>query len=493
MADLPVTVIGAGIGGLSAAIRLAVAGESVIVLEKEPDTGGKMSQVEQDGFRWDTGPSVITMRDVLEELFACAGRKLEDYLDLVRVDPVTRYFWRDGTVLDARADVADMARQIGRIEPRDVEGYLEFLAYAARLYRLTGPAFIYGPPPGLHTIGSVSPREALRIDPWSTMDRAIRRHVRSPHLRQFLGRFATYVGASPFLTPATLNVIAHVEMTGGVWYPRGGIYAIAAALTRLAEELGVEVRRNTPVERILIQGGRASGVELADGTQVPSRAVVANTDVTATYTKLLPGNGALAERRQRLTRAPVSCSGFVMLLGIDGKHDELCHHNIFFSGDYRREFDEIFDSGRPPSEPTVYVAVTAKNDPDHAPAGCENWFVLVNAPALDERWNWKARGEAYAEVVLDTLAGHGLDVRERIRTRMILTPEDLQQRTGAWRGALYGTSSNRMLDAFRRPHNRCPDIAGLYFAGGTAHPGGGVPMVTLSGKQAAQMLLDDLA
>lgn len=489
----PVVVIGAGVGGLSAAIHLAARGQRVIVLEKNPHVGGKMAEVRAEGFRWDTGPSVITMRHVFEDLFAAAGRSLSDYLTLVPVDPLTRYFYPDGVVLDAARSLTEMAEQIERLEPRDVEGYLAYLAYAARLHRITSSVFIYGGPPSLRSFTQVSLADAFKVDPLRTMDQAIRGFVQSPHLRQLLGRFATYVGANPYQAPATLNVIAHVEMTGGVWYPQGGIYTIARALLRLAEELGVEVRTGCAVTEILVDAQRrVSGVALQNGETVDARAVIANVDVAAVYEHLLPAAVVDRARLRRLTEAEPSCSGFVMLLGIEGEFPALAHHNIFFSGDYRREFDQIFRLGVPPDEPTVYVSITSKADSQDAPTGCENWFVLVNAPALDDRFDWCVETEAYGARVLDRLAVFGLDIRSRIRACRTLTPLDLERLTGARRGALYGATSNKRMAAFRRPHNRAPDIAGLYFAGGTTHPGGGVPMVALSGRVAANMVIEDL-
>lgn len=491
--DKPIVVIGAGIGGLSAAIYLAARGQRVIVLEKNPYVGGKMAEVRAGGFRWDTGPSVITMRHVFEDLFAAAGRDLSDYLTLVPVDPLTRYFYPDGVVLDAAQSLTDMVRQIERLELYDVEGYLAYLAYAARLHRITSDVFIYGGPPSLRSFTQVSPLDALKVDPLRTMDQAIRSFVRSTHLRQLFGRFATYVGANPYQAPATLNVIAHVEMTGGVWYPRGGIYTIARAFLRLAEELGVEIRVNCPVSTVLVNDQRrVSGVTLENGEIVETQAVVANLDVATVYERLLPQEAVNRARLKRLTQADPSCSGFVMLLGVEGTFPALAHHNIFFSGDYRHEFDQIFKEGVPPDEPTVYISITSKADPQDAPPGCENWFVLVNVPALNGRFDWSSNVEAYSARVLDRLTAFGLDVRSHIRTRYTLTPLDLERLTGARRGALYGVTSNKRLAAFRRPHNRAPDIAGLYFAGGTTHPGGGVPMVTLSGRVAANMVIEDL-
>jgi phytoene desaturase len=487
----PIVVIGAGIGGLSAAARLATAGREVLILEQTRRLGGKMGEVCAGGYRWDTGPSVITMRHVLDDLFDVAGRDVADYLNLRPVEPLTRYFYPDGTVLDVSRDLACTLAQIQEIEARDVEGYLKFLAYAARLYRIASPVFIYDQPPRLSSLFSVSPLNAIRIDGLRTMSQAINSFVRSPHMRQLLHRFATYVGASPYLAPGTLNVIAHVELNQGVWYPEGGVYQIAQALGRLAEELGVETRLACQVQTIEVQEGQVRGVTLDDGSYLSAAAIVANVDVATVYEKLLPDTAVSQRRVEELRTTEPSCSGFILLLGVRRTHPALAHHNIFFSSDYRREFDEIFREGVPPQDPTIYVAITSKATPEDAPPDCENWFVLVNAPALGPGWNWESQAFAYRQLVLDQLAARGFDVRKRIEIEKIVTPVDLEHMTGARRGALYGASSNSRWAAFLRPHNRAPDVKGLYFAGGTTHPGGGVPMVTLSGKVASQLLLQD--
>ncbi|MCA9882045.1 MAG: phytoene desaturase [Anaerolineae bacterium] len=491
MAEAPLVIIGAGIGGLAAAIRLRVAGYDVHIYEKNPRIGGKMSQYEADGFRWDTGPSVITMRHVFEDLFAAAGRKLDDYLTLLPLDPLTRYFYADGTRLDVVSDLSAMANAIDALEPRDVEGYLGYLAYAARIHRVTGPVFIYDKPPTLASFLRVPIGEWLHADPFRTMQQAINSYVRSPHLRQLLGRFATYVGGSPYQAPATLNVIAHVELTGGVWYPQGGIYRIAEAMHRLAQELGVKIICDAPVQAIVVENGAAKGIQLADGTQIDAKAIIANADVTTTYNQLIKPGQINPKRVKQLSDYEPSCSGFVMMLGINKQHPDLAHHNIFFSDDYPAEFEAIFKRQEPADNPTVYVAITSKTDEEHALEGSENWFVLVNAPALSESVNWEQEKSTYRDRILQILAEHGFDIREHIVSERILTPVDLQTMSGAWRGALYGPSANKKFTAFLRPHNRSKEIKRLYFTGGTTHPGGGVPMVMLSGKVAAEMILED--
>jgi phytoene desaturase len=290
----------------------------VLVLEQNAVVGGKMGQAAEAGYRWDTGPSLITMRPVFEDLFRAAGRRLEDYLTLEPVDPLTRCFFADGSQLDASRDLSRMAAQLRAFDERDVEGYLAFLAYAARLYRIVSPVFIYSQPPGLHSLGRVKLLDALRFDGLRPMSRAIESFVHSPQLRQWLGIFATYVGASPYRAPATLNVIAHVELNEGVWYPRGGVYQIASAYERLAIELGVEIRTRARVQAIEARHGRVCGVTLADGERLPAAAVVANLDVASVYARLLAADSE-SRPAARFTQDELSCSAYVMLLGVRGE------------------------------------------------------------------------------------------------------------------------------------------------------------------------------
>lgn len=489
-----VVVVGAGIGGLAAAIRLARGGARVTVLEQGERTGGKMGEHREAGFRWDTGPSVITMRPVLEELYAAAGTRLEDELDLVALEPITRYLWPDGSRLDLSRDLPWTLEQIRAIEPRDAEGYLRFLAHAERLHRTTGELFVYGAPPTWRAFFAITPAEALRLESWRTLHASISARVRSPQMRQLLGRFATYVGASPYRAPGTLGVIAHVELNQGVWYPRGGVYGIARSLTALAGRLGVEVRTGARVERVEVAAGRATGVVLAGGEALPADAVLANVDVASVAEGLLPGRAIPARRRRALRAVEPSFSGFALLLAVRGRHDLLAHHTILFAGDYRREFEDVVGRGVVAADPTVYLALTCRTDPADAPAGHENWFLLVNAPPLGPAWDWADRGrvDAYRDRLLERVAGFGVDARDAVVAERRITPADVAADTGAYRGALYGPSANRQLNAFLRPRNRDPHVRGLYYAGGTTHPGGGVPMVMLSGRYAASLVAADL-
>lgn len=487
----PIVVVGAGLGGLSAAIHLAAAGREVVILERNPYVGGKMAEWRQGGYRWDLGPSLITMPFVFEELFAVAGRQRSDYLTFHPVEPATRCFFPDGTVLDLNRDLPRLVAQLATLGAGEVEGYLKFLAYAARLYRITAPLFLFEEPPHWGSLRKASLSDLLGFDGWRTMAQAIRSYVRSPYLRQILEMFATYVGASPYRAPAAYNVIAHVELNQGVWYPQGGVYRIAEALSRLATELGVDLRLGQAVEAIEVQGGAVSAVRLENGERLPASAVVANLDPLTVYERLLPLLPAVVRRLASWRKAEPSLSALVVLLGVRGEHPTLTHHNEFFSSDYPKEFHEIFSLGIPPSEPTIYLSVTSKATPGDAPPGCENWFLQINVPALSPRWDWSQQGEAYIERLLERLAHFGYDVRNQLEVCRVLTPQDWESLTGARRGALYGFAANHRLAAFRRPHNRSAEVRGLYFAGGTVHPGGGVPLVILSGKIASRLLLHD--
>jgi diapolycopene oxygenase len=489
-----VVVIGAGIGGLSAAIILAARGAHVTVVEKLNRPGGKMGEICAAGFRWDTGPSVITMRHVYERLFRSVGRDLNDYLELAPLHPVTRYFWPDGTAIDAWMDEAAMYEAIrGTFGPEDADGYRRFMRYARRLHEIVGGPFLYRHKPGWRDLLSLPLADVLKIDALRTMHRAISSYFKSPHLVQLFDRFATYNGSSPYRAPATLNVIAYVEMAQGAWYPKGGIFEFARAWERLANELGVEIRYGEPAQEICVQSGAACGVRLAGGAVLSADAVVCNVDYTWAQHTLLPARG-----HRRAGALEPSCSGFVMLLGVRGEFPRLAHHNIFFTADYPREFEDIFERRIAPSDPTLYLCITSKTDPDHAPKGCENWFILVNAPALSEAFDWSSQAERYAQHVRTLLAarlacaGITFSPSEAVLLEHRLTPMDLQATYGGHRGAIYGFSSNTRATAFMRPGNRDGRIRRLYYASGSVHPGGGVPLVTLSGMAAAAQAARDL-
>lgn len=485
-------VVGAGLGGLATAIRLAADGRRVLVLEKLERVGGKLNLAEVDGFCFDTGPSLLTMPWVLRELFDAAGRNADDYLELRKVEPTCRYQFPDGTVFNAWQSLPELAQEIARLSPPDLPHFFAFLAYAGRIYEAAAEPFLLRSLDGglREVLNPRMLRDSPKLDALRTVDQAAGAFFRSPYLRQIINRYATYNGSSPYLAPATFNVIPFIEFVEGGWYVRGGMYNLARALLTLAQELGVEIRTRAPVRRVTFAGVKAQGVELEGGERLRANTVVVNADVLYAYRELLTDTPGHARAVAQLKRLEPSCSGFVLLLGVEGDYPQLAHHNIFFSADYAREFKAIFELGVPAPDPTVYVCLTARSDPHHAPPGHQNLFVLVNAPALGSRVNWLHEASAYRDLVLRKLERMGLEgLGQRIVCERMLTPLDMQTRYNAERGAIYGLASNQLFSAFLRPPIRPRRLQQLYFVGGSTHPGGGIPLVLLSSRAAAERIL----
>ncbi|HEX8287246.1 MAG TPA: phytoene desaturase family protein [Pyrinomonadaceae bacterium] len=486
-----VIIIGAGLGGLSTACRLAKSGYVVTVLEKNETVGGKVNAIQSDGYKFDTGASLLTMRHVLEDLFAFCEKRVEDYLEIVPLEPICRYFWTDGATFDAFADLEKTENEIRKIEPKDVTNFKDFLADSKRKYEIAAETFLARSLNDLPQL--LRPKyfkDLLAISSLKTLDKHNRQYFSSPKLQQLFNRFATYNGSSPYQTPATFALIPHVEFGLGAWYVRGGIYEIPQALEKLAKELGVKIYTESAVEKIVIENGKAVGV-CVGGEITAADYVVANSDAVETYRNLIDAK----ERKKssaKLEKREPSCSGFVLLLGTEKKYPQLAHHNIFFSDDYRAEFDAIFREKRPAQNPTIYVCATSRSDDTQAPAGHENLFVLINAPYTSDKTVWEKEKRDYRDLIIKKLEDFGLnDLNDSIDFERIITPEDFERKYNANRGSIYGVSSNGIFSAFLRVPNKARDIENLYFAGGATHPGGGIPLVLLSGKMAAEMIVKD--
>jgi phytoene desaturase len=478
---MKILVVGAGLGGLAAAIRLAHAGHAVEVWEKNGEPGGKVKELNQDGFSWGTGPSLLTMPHVLREVFADAGERMEDHLDLVRLDSACRYFWTDGTIIDEGAAFWQRP-EVAR-----------FIEYARGIYELSGEAYLSRPPRDFWRAFTPRNWSKLRhlgkVATTRTLAAEVERRIYDPHLRQIFLRFATYNGSSPYLTPATFNIIPYVEAEFGAWYVRGGMAKIAEALAALAQRKGVNFRFNTTATAW-------SGTEATaqNGTRTQADFLVCNGDVLGAQTGFLSSLFTSAQR-EKTQRPPLSTSGFILFLGVKGRDARLGHHNIFFSDDYPREFDEIHRRKINPTEPTIYISVSARTDSMHAPDGHDNYFVLVNAPARDLRQPWTfAETKAYRDLVIKRLERFGFpDLAERIVTESIFTSGDFAARDLAWHGSLYGWASHSIGTSLFRPPLRAPGTRNVFFAGGTTHPGGGIPLVLLSGKMVADLIQREAA
>lgn len=488
-----VAVIGAGIGGLVAALELACAGADVTVLERAAAPGGKMREVALGAARLDAGPTVFTLRGVFEEIFAAAGASLDAALTLRPARVLARHAWSARERLDLFADPAESADAIGDFAGADAaRGFREFCARARAIHQTLEPSFIRAPRPTLPgLVRSAGVRRLRHISPFTTMWRALGEHFRDPRLRQLFGRYATYCGSSPFLAPATLMLVAHVEQDG-VWLVEGGMHRLAAALAQLAEARGARFRYGEEAREILVVGGRAAGVRLASGERIAADAVLCNADASAVGAGLF---GAAASGAVAATpRAARSLSALTWALLARTEGFPLVRHSVFFSGDYAGEFDDILGRGRLPSAPTVYVCAQDRGDDDApVPAGPERLLCLVNAPPLGDTRSFTATEiETCATRSFHQLRRCGLVVHRVPEMTEATGPTEFNRLFPGTGGALYGPASHGWAASFRRPGARTR-LPGLFLAGGSTHPGPGVPMAALSGRMAASALMADLA
>lgn len=490
-----VIVVGAGVGGLTAAVELARRGMAVTVIEKAGRVGGKMREVTVAGRAIDAGPTVLTMRHIFDEVFAAAGETLDEHVTLDKIDLLARHAWSDGSQLDLHCDIERTAEAIGRFAgPREAYGYRRFCEYARNIHETVQGPFMLADRPNLMSIvkavGSIGLGALLKIDGYRTVWGALGDFFEDPRLLQLFGRYATYSGSSPYSAPATLNVIAHVEREG-VWLVKGGMYRLAEALSGLAQKLGVTVRTGVAVDEILVKNGRADGVRLGTGEIVQGRAVVLNADAAALH------DGLFGKGVKRAAEAPSARSLSAMTWALVGAAEgvPLVRHNVFFSDDYRREFRQLFDEESVPDAPTVYVCAQDRGWGEaeaSGPAEQERLFCLINAPANGDRRAFGPTEITRCEAAMKkVLSRCGLTI-STAEPPLVTTPSDFSAMFPATGGALYGGASHGWTAPFSRPAARSR-MPGLYLCGGSAHPGAGVPMVAQSGRLAALAVTADLA
>ncbi|MFH6784756.1 MULTISPECIES: 1-hydroxycarotenoid 3,4-desaturase CrtD [Methylobacterium] len=495
MAQERAVVIGAGIGGLVAALTLAARGLPVTLVEKEAAPGGKMRRVRAGPRQVEAGPTVFTMRWVFEEIFSECGADLGERVSLTPAAVLARHAWSTTERLDLFADPARSEAAIAEFAgPREAEGFRRFRARAAEIYRTLEGPFIRGQRPSPVDLalraGPSGLGGLMRIQPFTTLWTALCEQFRDPRLRQLFGRYATYCGSSPFAAPATLMLVAHVELDG-VWTVAGGLSRLAAAVADLAGEHGAELRYGTAVTDILVEGGRVAGVRLETGEHLPATRVVANADAAALADGLFGREAARTVERMPAGERSLSAVTFAVA-GVPEGFD-LVRHNVFFSGDYAAEFADIARHGRLPRDPTVYVCAQDRGD-DGVPANSrdslapEALLCLVNAPASGAALNPGEIARCH-DTMSRRLAACGLTISEAART--VTGPAEFERLFPATGGALYGRASHGWMASFRRPGARTR-LPGLYLAGGSVHPGPGVPMAAQSGRLAAASVLLDL-
>ena len=495
-----VGIIGGGLGGLASACVLAARGYQVILFERNDWLGGKAAVLESQGFRFDMGPTILTLPGVLDRIFSEAGRDPASMLELVPLNPQWRSFFDDGSTLDLLADTAAMAQRLTEFSPgtKTAEGYRRFIALSERLHRISDNYFFWRSVGGLRDMfdarASFQPGvlgDVLAMRPGRSVGGVVRSHIPDARVSQMVDHFTQYVGSAPDSSPAVLCGIAHMQTAEGVWYPMGGTRAIPQALAKLAESLGVEFRRNVSVEKIVTANGAVCGLLLNRGSAVDVDAVVSNCDSVRTHHELIGGAASSAFDKRR--RYEPACSGVVLYLGLKRRYDHLLHHNFVFSHDPEVEFRSIYRKGQPAPDPTCYVCAPSSTEPAVAPPGGEALYVLVHAPYLRPDHDWSKMLPDYRRIILEKLkrtAGMR-DIESRIVFEQALTPADIDRRYHVLKGAIYGLASHgNFLGAFK-PANRSPDVRGLYLAGGAAHPGPGMPMVLMSGWIAADALDKD--
>jgi phytoene desaturase len=442
------------------------------------------------------------------DLFAAVGEDVRNHIQITRLDPIARFHWADGSHLDLRAGDDDLLLEVRRFAPGDVFGFKRLLERGRRNWDL-GEAFLSHAPEQLMNGGKDGGSTGggrlaslrmltvpFRIGMLTRFSRVIDRHIKDQRLRDVLYQYATYSGASPFRAPATLTVIPFVEHYFGGWHIQGGMYRLAEELEQTARRLGVEIRTGAAVKQILIENNSAAGVRLEDGSEIRADAVIANSDVVYTYRQLVPRESRKHYTDSKLNHLDPGGSGVVIMLGVEGTYPQLSHHTKFMPTDYRRgDLNAMFESRTIPRDPCIYVCAPTRTDPSLAPEGCEMLFVLASAPPLPGKSiDWSIEGRRYRDRLLTTLeTKFGLtDLQRRIVVERVITPVDFQSMYNANAGSIYGLASNSLRSAFMRPPNRDRDIKHLYLTGSATHPGGGLPLVALSGKIVSELVSEDL-
>lgn len=478
-------IIGAGIAGLSAAVRLRVKGYDVSVYDKNSFTGGKLHSFHQGDYRFDFGPSLFTMPEYVDELFELAGKNPRDYFDFTSCKEACTYFFPDGTEFTAKTEEKAFVEEAVKTFDVNQQNLEKYLANNAKIFENAGKVFLEN---SLHKLGTWLQPKVIKslthsyvLDMLKSMHTVNDKQLGDPRLVQLFDRYATYNGSSPFKASAILNSISSLEHRYGTYFPAGGMLQIPLAVTKLAKELGVQIFLEKKVEEIVYEKRKVKGIKI-NGEFLPADIVVSNMDVNFTFSQLMGQSNHAQKTREK------SSSAVIFYWGIKKKFAKLGLHNIIFSEDYKKEFEQIFDEQKVPEDPTVYINISSKLNPSDAPEYGENWFTMINVPSNFGQ-SWEKEIPLLRKRVLDKISHLlNVDIEDLIEEEYIADPQLIESKTLSHKGALYGSSSNHWLSAFLRQPNFSSKYKGLYFVGGSVHPGGGIPLCLLSSKIATELI-----
>ncbi len=488
-----VVIIGAGIGGLCAAARMAHDGYKVTIYEKESIVGGRAHVIKQDGYTFDMGPTILMMTDVLYDTFAYCGENLDDYVSLSQLEPNYKTWFPDGETIEVSSNLPRFTKELARIDEKAPEQFYRFFADVAKIYRLARAKFIDKNFDKLTDFIDVPAGiELLKGRGLSKLYTFVSRYFTDWRLRQLFSFQSMYLGVTPYEAPAVYSVVSYMETGLGIWYPQGGMHALPRALQQLCEKLGVTIRLNTPINQILVYHGKVQGVELTDKQVIKCDIVISNADLTYSYRELVDAKHRPKMSDKKTAKLKQASSALLFYWGVDHDLPEMLHHNVYFSDDFKHNLNEIFHEKKLPDDPAFYVYIPTKTDPSLAPMGKHVLYILVPVPNLQSDIDWDAAVEKTRARVLERMKTiMKLDLKKHIKTEAVFTPEDFLTKYNLTDGSAFGLSHYFFQSGYFRPHNVSRDIKGLYFVGASTYPGSGVPMVTLSGKLVAERINHD--
>lgn len=491
IADKKAIIIGAGLGGISAAIMLKVNGIDVEIFEKNEKIGGKLNTITEKGYTFDLGPSILTLPHYFRRLFEASGRKMEDYIEITHVLPHWRNFFENGTVIDLHPDMEIMKKELEKISPGLFGQFRSFLDYSERQYDILAEGYLEnGLDKTLDFIKFYKPSAVFKIDFWNRMHTSVAKHIKNPYLADIMDYFIKYVGSSAYNAPGFMNLMPTIQFRYGLWYVPGGMYNIARGFLKYMKELGIKINFNSEVTEITKVNGRVDGI-VCNGRKLNADVIVSNMEGIPAYRDLL---GEEAGFLRKLEKYEPACSGLVLDIGLDIQYPQLAHHNFLYSGNQKEHFDTVFNKKKLPKDPTIYLVDASKSDSTVAPDKCSGLKILPHIPYIDDKNPLTTEDYLrFKEKILDKLERFGLkDLRRHIVYEHMLTPPDILKMYNSNKGSIYGVVSDfRKNFAFKMPQ-RSSKYKNLYFVGGSANPGGGMPMVLLSGQNAAKKIMADL-